>query len=586
MHRIVKSHLDDFKEQYSITGTEDRIFESFLNFSIFRKFCLNNIDPNVLRYDGEDPGIDGVMIFIGDEYVSSPEEVQEAFSGRKREMEVFVIFTQAKTSEKWDKSEITNFQSAILDFLSESSLYPHSEYMKNQKCIFEEVLKNVGKIKGGKPIADCYFSTTAPPATTKEILAARDAMRKSISDTGLFSNVDVILLNRDSLIPLWKSTSGGTETTLPILGSAAFIKAPNISEAYVITCRANDFINNVLKDETGKLRQSVFDQNVRDFLGSDAEINSEISSTLDDKSKQVRFGILNNGITLISPDIRMSGLELFIKDFQIVNGCQTSNVLFEHSHSIDDDTTLMLKVVETSDQNVVDDIVKSTNRQAKVNEDQFLSTINTTKKIEQYFNIRGKDADHRLYFERRTNQYASHENVKAVRLFDIRELARCFSSMFLDKPEIASRYPNKLTKDSVDIVFNPSYNEEVYYVSAFSLYRIKMLISNGRVEAKFGKLRWHIIMAIKYYLLGEQKIHLNSRKIEEQCAKIEKFISSNEEDVVSIISRLCSEIVEIDNINSDNLKSTTLVQTIKQNTLKFRKENPPPKNNSLGTINI
>src|SRR3546814_2899751 len=99
----------------------------------------------------------------------------------------------------------------------------------------------------------------------------------------------------------------------------------------------------------------------------------------------------------------------------------------------------MLKVVETSDLAVVDDIVKSTNRQAKVEEDQFLATLDAVKAIERYFDARGAEEEYRLYFERRKNQFALHEDVKAIRVFDIKEIARCVAAMFLDKPDKIGR---------------------------------------------------------------------------------------------------------------------------------------------------
>lgn len=91
---------------------------------------------------------------------------------------------------------------------------------------------------------------------------------------------------------------------------AAFLKAPGIAEGYVVTVRAKDFITRILTDKNGKLRQRVFEENVRDFIGLDAEINSEMSETLKDRVKQKRFGILNNGITIISQDVRVTGLEM------------------------------------------------------------------------------------------------------------------------------------------------------------------------------------------------------------------------------------------------------------------------------------
>ena len=77
--------------------------------------------------------------------------------------------------------------------------------------------------------------------------------------------------------------------------------------------------------------------------------------------------------------------------------------------------------------------------------------------------------------------------------------------MFLDKPDIASRYPNKLTGEMKAVVFNKLYHEEVYHVAAYTLYRLKLLLSNGKIDPKYSKLRWHILMGIKYYVCGKDQ---------------------------------------------------------------------------------
>lgn len=405
MHRVVKSHLNDFEKKYSVSDQESTQFEAFLNYTIFRSRCVANIEPRELIYEGDDPGIDGVMIFIDDSYVSSVEEVEEAMKGRKRDAEVTVIFTQAKTSESWSKSDINTFESAITDFLSETAAYPHSDYIKNARDVFDALIKYVGKIREGKPTVQVFYATTARATDNREILAAQQAIKSALESTGLFSAVDVYLVNRDSIIEMWTAAEGQVEATLRVLGSAAFPRTPGIEEGYAVTVKAKDFIEQILVDKTGRLRQRIFEENVRDFLGIGADVNKEMADTIADSNKQKRFGILNNGITMISPDVRVSGLEIFIRDFQIVNGCQTSNVLFDNKHLIGDDVTIMLKLIETSDPAVVDDIVRSTNRQAKLDEEQFLATLDAVKALERYFNSRTDD-EFRLFFERRKNQYS------------------------------------------------------------------------------------------------------------------------------------------------------------------------------------
>ena len=85
MHRVAKAHLEDFAKKYDVGDNETKQFEAFLNYVIFRTHCAENVDPHDLVYDGDDPGIDGVMIFIDDAYVSSVDEVEEAMKGRKRD---------------------------------------------------------------------------------------------------------------------------------------------------------------------------------------------------------------------------------------------------------------------------------------------------------------------------------------------------------------------------------------------------------------------------------------------------------------------------------------------------------------------
>lgn len=575
MHRVVKIHLADFEKKYAVGGSEAKQFEAFLNYAVFRTLSAESIEPKDLIYDGDDPGIDGVMKFIDDVYVSSIDEVQEVMSGRRRDADTTIVFTQAKTSEYWSKSEINVFESAITDFLSEEAAYPHSDYMKNAKEVFDAVLTNVGKIRDGKPKAKVFFATTARSADDREILAAKNAIVKSLENSGYFSKIEVELVNRDSIIGLWTTAEGQVEATLKVIGSAAFPRTPGIDEGYAVTVKAKDFIEQILVDQNGRLRQRIFEENVRDFLGIEGDVNKEMAETLRDETKQKRFGLLNNGITIISPDIRVGSLEISIRDFQIVNGCQTSNVLYENRNFIGDDATVMLKLIETSDAGVIDDIVRSTNRQAKVDEDQFLATLDAVKALERYFEARGADDDLRLYFERRKNQFSDHENVKAIRVFDIKEIARCVAAMFLDKPDIASRYPNRLTSELRSIVFDSKYQEEIYHTAAYTLYRLKLLMSNNRIEQRYSKLRWHIIMAIRYYIIGESIPQLNSQKIKSKCVEIEQFMSKGDDDTINIIKSLCAGIVDIDEITRDRLKGGTLALEVKAKALAFRKKESP-----------
>lgn len=574
MHRIAKHHMSDFANQFEVSGDESKKFEAFVNYSIFQNFCFDSIDPDDLVYDGPDPGIDGFMTFVDGAYVSSVEEVDDCFSGSKQDVEAVFVFVQSKTSESWKKSEINNLQSAVIDFISEDPENDLSEFLQRGKEVFDRVILNVGKLRDGKPSASIHFVTTAAEAEAKEILAAGRILKTAVQGSGLFSGTDVELIGRDKVVKYWTASKSPVESALDLLGSTPFPPAPAIEQSLVVTVKARNFLDSVLSDETGRLRRRIFDENVRDFIGLDGDVNSEIAASIVDPEKQKRFGILNNGITIISPDVRIanSGRTLFMRDFQIVNGCQTSNVLYEHRSQVSEAASLVLKIVQTSDPAVVEDIVRSTNKQTNVAESQFLATLDVVKKIEQNFMARAGDTKYNLYFERRTNQFARDEDVKKIRVFDIRELARCVAAMFLDKPEIASRYPNKLTGELRNAVYDSAHNDEIYYAAAYSLYRIRVMLSSSKIDQRFEKLRWHIIMAIRYYVLGSAKLSLSSRTMAKSSSSILEFMQDTSESRVLEIAGLCNSLVEIETLTRDNVKTSVLTQDVRAKALQYRQQ--------------
>jgi hypothetical protein len=83
--------------------------------------------------------------------------------------------------------------------------------------------------------------------------------------------------------------------------------------------------NKFIVNESGDLQKNIFECNVRDYHGN-VEVNQSIEITL--KSVDEDFWWLNNGITIICSNFRLTGNELTIEDPQIVNGLQTSNQIF------------------------------------------------------------------------------------------------------------------------------------------------------------------------------------------------------------------------------------------------------------------
>jgi hypothetical protein len=195
-----------------------------------------------------------------------------------------------------------------------------------------------------------------------------------------------------------------------------------------------------LQNEAGELRIWVFNENVRAFLGADSPVNADIQNTIMGTDARARFALLNNGVTIVSPDVRVQGNTISMNGFQIVNGCQTSNVLFANRAALSDDTTIAVKFIEADDPDVVAEIVRATNKQTKVEDAQFLALEPLTKRIEEFFKTYIKD-EQKIYLERRFRQYEGM-GIPQIRIFDLKNACRAVSAMFFDRPDLAMRYPN------------------------------------------------------------------------------------------------------------------------------------------------
>lgn len=147
---------------------------------------------------------------------------------------------------------------------------------------------------------------------------------------------------------------------------------------------AREFVR-LLQDDGGEIIKSLFYDNVRDFQDFNP-VNSEIKQTLESNNLRRKFVLMNNGITVIAKTPRATGNRFLIEDYQLVNGCQTSHVLFSQKDLLSDDSVVVpLRLIATQDENVTGAIIKATNRQTEVREDQLLALSDFQKKLEAFF---------------------------------------------------------------------------------------------------------------------------------------------------------------------------------------------------------
>jgi hypothetical protein len=74
----------------------------------------------------------------------------------------------------------------------------------------------------------------------------------------------------------------------------------------------------------------LYEKNVRRFLGSRGKVNKAMQQTL--KETPERFGLYNNGITIVVADFKKVDGTVELTDPYVVNGCQTTRTIWEVCH--------------------------------------------------------------------------------------------------------------------------------------------------------------------------------------------------------------------------------------------------------------
>src|SRR5262245_27789938 len=98
-------------------------------------------------------------------------------------------------------------------------------------------------------------------------------------------------------------------------------------DGFVGLVKLHDF-REFLSDESGRLAERIFGSNVRGFV-VDSGVNEDIGKSILHPQGEPNFWLLNNGVTMIAAKTAPAHLMLTVDDPQIVNGLQTSRVIFD-----------------------------------------------------------------------------------------------------------------------------------------------------------------------------------------------------------------------------------------------------------------
>jgi hypothetical protein len=272
---------------------------------------------------------------------------------------------------------------------------------------------------------------------------------------------------------------------------------------------------------------------------------------------------MNNGITLIARKLVPSGTRLSITDFQVVNGCQTSHVLFDNRSLLTDKVMVPVRIISTEDEVVIKAVVRATNRQTEVKEDQFFALQDFPKQLEQYFQS-FEDPSRRLYYERRTCQYDRMSTIEKPRIITEANVVRSFASIFLDEAHRTTRNYKSIRDKVSKEIFVKGHRIEPYYLAAMMFYRLDSLFRGKKLDAKFKPARFHIMMAARMLATNTPAPKMQANAMEGFCDGLLQILwdQAEAEKLLLAAANVVSNAAQND-FQRDNIRTEPFTKKVK-----------------------
>ncbi len=532
MNPIVRAQLFKFIEANpNTTYNESDFFEVMSIFSIENGLLGENIDPFRAHLKGNEFGIDGVAISIQGTLCTDADEAADILSVGKNHSSEF-RFYQSKTSDSLDYGNISKFLDAVYDFFTEKELIK-GEQLENladvKDAIYEEATKT-------SPSLRCYYCITGSGQVSDVIQRLIDTNKARLSDLNIFDEIHVECIGAKVIQDGFRAATNSSSAKLNFPKAVTMPTHEKVDEAYIGYVPASEILEIALgePDQEGlrHINRSLFYDNVRDF-NPNSEINKTIISELESGDNS-SFVFKNNGITVVSKSIDRKSDTFTIEDYQIVNGCQTTNILAYIKDKIEG-ISVPLRLIGCSDIDFVSSVIIGTNRQNEVKEDQFWAMRPFMKDLEEYCASQGGDG--KIYIERRDSQYRDI-SIERTRIFKPSDLMKAAAAMFFHQPHRAARDHRGIRNEFADRIFTEGHNVELYYVAALALYKFEFLVRTAKIDRSRAIFKFYALYALF-------KEHWNSSDVLDAPLKSQKKVKDAVLSVLNDSERFLSKVEDV-----------------------------------------
>ncbi|MFZ5941715.1 MAG: AIPR family protein [Bacteroidota bacterium] len=490
--------------------------------------------------------------------VSEPEEIEDLVNTNGY-LDVTLVFCQAERSEGFSTAKIGQIGYGITDFLSDRPTLPQNENIKHRVLIINEIFSRSSKFKKGNPQCYIYYCTSGRWTGDQALSARRDAVKNDILELSLFRKVEFECIDAERIQSFFRESKNAISTEVNFPQRTVLPELPGIEQAFIGFLSSLEYLK-LIENSNEEIITSIFYDNVRHWQEWNP-VNSEIKSTIENDDQKIYFPLLNNGVTIIAKRIIPTGNRFVLEDYQIVNGCQTSFVLHETRDKLNERILIPIRLVSTENAEIKNSIIKATNRQTEVPEEQLFALSDFPKKLEAYFPT--FDGPKKLYYERRSRQYSSDSAVEKIRVINMTMLVRAYASFFLGYPHRTTRNYKALLKSIGSDIFGKDHCLEMYYVSAYASFKLEQLFRNGFLDASLKPARYHFLYLLRLLIYRDNLPRPNSNDMKRLC---EDFMSIlwNEDHTRELFSR-ASEIIFVasdGNLHRDFIRTEPFTDSI------------------------
>lgn len=504
MRDLLEVKFDKFVEDFNLQGNSEKAnWKRFVNYHFFSQFQPGRLDTDADLLDqicvdsSEFSQVHGAFLLLNDQILSEPQDIDDILQKDQKGLLELYFVTFGNTDSFIRQLERFFCELDIIE--NKENWISTAAYAMSQKIALQW--------KDNPKLRVVYYSDN-------------DENAKLIFDdkiSSCFSDIDIIRIDKRRLLDIINSNENSY--LAPMEWKQSFLISGGsemLGNAHIACMSAHELIKLLITSD-GLLRRNMFDDNVRDWQGHSA-VNQEILATL--KTYPERFVLFNNGITIVCKEIRTKNGKYILENPQIVNGCQTCNMIYQaHREGVNLDGVQIIAKIVGSDEEVTQGIVRGANRQNIVYEEAFETIKEFHKNLEKYFENNQVEGYQKIYYERRARQYANNVQIKPQQKISFRGLIQSMVALFLNHVEDSHKHEYTLLKSYKDYLFIDAHSCQPYYLAAFLYLNVDILFREKKLPRELSSYKMHIMLLIKE-MKGGPSPDLVSDDIDQYCEQL------------------------------------------------------------------